>query len=332
MSFGGIEAYDLEGMMAHRGGWWPLRRMAVGALPILTAIAFGIAPAISQAAEPIKTTTTVDVTSVDSSGNVTFTATVSAVDPLSGRGGPITFTDTSNGNSGAAPLTPGVCTNKTCQATITEPSTWFAAGDNVIVASYPGGQPFAPSSATTDLPQTVTCAPGFCSADSISGDQTAELNVQQFNTTGANDVIVLGFDTTPLPCSTPNTGDTVVWSTSDTVDGKTLVYNTFGTAADNAQAAHPIDNATGTGGYVCFRSAIEFTTVDGTPATQLPDGTFAGQLPACAAEGDAAVAANQAVAGSPPCVATASFTTDTDFGDQYSTTVDAPPGDPWMSH
>jgi hypothetical protein len=169
----------------------------------------------------------------------------------------------------------------------------------------------------------------------MAADGSAGLTVQQNNTTGANDVIVLGFDTTPLSCSTPGTGDVGVWSTSDTTDPKTIDFNSFGTAADNAQAAHPIAfNGDTTGAYVCFRSEIEFTTFDGTPATQLPDGTFAGRLPPCVASpiGAAALAPAAAVASGPPCVANAFFTTDSDFGDEYATTIDAPPGDPWVGH
>ena len=65
-----------------------------------------------------------------------------------------------------------------------------------------------------------------------------------------------------------------------------------------------------------------FAAAASTSAAQQPDGSFAGRLPVCN---------NFTNVPNAPCVAAASFS-NSDFGFDYSTTVDAPAGEPTIGH
>jgi hypothetical protein len=327
---------ETECDMGHSGSRSRRRLTRLASLPVAALLLLSIGAASSQAAV-LPTNTTVAISGVGADGSLTFTATVSAVNPLSSMGGPVTFTDTTSSTTlGSAPLGPRLCNPpaKLCTSSITVPSGTVSSGD-VVTASYPGNFLFKPSSGSTQLGEVTSCSPSSsCSAGGMAADDSSSLDVEQFNSTGSTQQIVVSFTTTPLSCTTPNTGDTGVWSVTDLVDAKSIEYDAYGAAADAAQAAHPIPTDAGlaartAAAYVCFDGPTTFTTWSGTPATRQADGTFAGRLPPCPISDSLAAGP---VTGGPPCVSDAQFTTDTDFGDGYFTTVDAPAGEPHMSH
>jgi hypothetical protein len=267
--------------------------LRLGVISTLAAAALCVGPVVDSAAASIIPTYTTVVGStylVSSSETATLTATVKfglLVTPT----GTVKFTDTSNGNAvlGTARLqSPCLLWLKQCTAQLVLSGSKLIAGENVIKASYGGDLVSKPSSGSTyldtpdDAGDDVTCSQYQpCDASGTSPDGTAALNVQAGGSGNpGGESVLISFETDELSCSTPDTGDIGVFDVTDPTVSDFVIMDTFGTDGGNAQAAHPI-GPDGRGGHVCFDSPTPFTTASGAPATQQPDGSYQGVLPAC---------------------------------------------------
>jgi len=288
----------------------------LGLISTLAAAALGIGPAVGSAvAKGLLPTMTVVTSSGITASGATLTATVGTGLLLTPTG-TVTFTDESNGvKLGTVPLTgPCLLSLGSCTATVNIPSSSLAGGVNTIWASYNGDLVSKPSSGIGY--QTLCGQYSYCEAYGSSADGTAALDVQsQGSDNPDGESIAIGFTTTPLSCSTPNTGDVAVWAISDPTAPDYVVMDTYGTSGQNAQNAHPI-NSDGEGGHVCYDSPTPFITASGAPATKQPDGTYEGVLAACV-DGDGGVE-------NPPCYDGGSFNSDGDGA--YETDVVVVPG------
>lgn len=240
----------------------------------------------------------------------------------------VVFTDTTTQTIlGTVKVTKNcVLIKKQCMLSITVPATSLAEGANTITGAYSGGLGTLPSSGSvvvtrTDSNPTVTttCAAGSPQCVTpVDGsvDGTAEATIGTFTTNSENETISVSFQTTELPCSTPDTGDPLVFSSTNAPSEKIVTYSVFGTAADLANDAY------GTAGNICYGSPEQFLTKGFTPPVLGPDGDYYGLLPACVS--------NHVV---PPCTEPASFQPGgEDSEDEYTQTVVVTADDPRMGH
>jgi hypothetical protein len=133
-----------------------------------------------------------------------------------------------------------------------------------------------PEGTQTSCPSTN----GFCDLFASSADGSASGEIFTQTAGSGPTTIVITFETTPLPCTTPNTGDVMAWIVTNAGSFKQITYNIYGTAADNENTAHP------EGDYLCYESPNQFTTASGAPAQQEPNGLYYGVLPVCVGGGD----------------------------------------------
>ncbi|HWF73637.1 MAG TPA: Ig-like domain-containing protein [Solirubrobacteraceae bacterium] len=310
----------------------------LGLISTLAVAALCAGPAVGSAlASGLVPTSTTVVASTDIIGptdSATLTATVQ-LGLLITPTGSVTFTDVTNNTVlGSARLSsPCLLSLKQCKAHLTVIGAQLTGGENLIKATYAGDGLSKPSSGTTHLyaPENagddVTCGPDqFCQASDTSPDGTAALDVQA-GPSSTGESVLIAFGTTPLTCSTPDTGDIGVFDVSDPTSADFVIFDSLGAAGAAAQAAHPIA-ADGSGGYVCFDAPTSFTTASGAPAAQQPDGSFQGVLAPC-------VPTAGAVAN-PPCYDGGSYTPN-ERGGTYETDVIVVPGptqpsDPRIGH
>lgn len=240
----------------------------------------------------------------------------------------VVFTDTTTGTTlGTAKVTKKcVLIKNQCMLSITVPATSLAEGPNTISGAYSGGLGTLPSSGSvvvtrTDSNPTVTTTCPAGSSQCVtpvdgSVDGTAEATIGTFTTNPENETISVSFQTGELPCSTPDTGDPVVFSSTNAPSSKIVTYTVFGTAADIANAAY------GTAGNICYGSPEQFITKGFNPPVLGPDGEYYGLLPACAS--------NDVV---PPCTEPASFQLGGEDGeDEYTQMAVVTAADPKMGH
>ena len=170
-----------------------------------------------------------------------------------------------------------------------------------------------------------TCQTSFCFGASNDGTTDAFISAP-----GASS-ITIGFTTQLMPCSRPNTGDTVIFTATGATADKTVTYDVYGAAADQTNAD---------GGSVCYGSLSPFTTASGQPAQLGPGGLYYGLLQQCTFEGE----------GPPnvPCVQNSYYLPSGECGDaevssppgsggagcpsQYTDVIDTSPGDPQAGH
>ncbi len=266
---------------------------------------------------------------ISATQSATITATVSA-SWRSGLRGDVRFADTTNNTVlGTARLSRCWAWSRSCKATITVVGSALSAGENVVVATYPGGRWSDPSGTGYLYEGTGTaCAAnsGACDAFAASADGSADAFVDTNSPASGTEQIVISFGTTQLPCTTPGTGDLLAFTVTNAGTGqKQIQYDALGTAADNAEAAHP-------NGYVCYESPTTFTTASGAPATQEPDGSFYGVLPMCTYSDSYSEDQGEGPALNPPCLARVAFSNDNEGPDSYSTYVTTTQNDPRATH
>ncbi len=315
------------------------RRIAgfAAASATLLAVAGGVAQQASadttpnSAATPIPTQTVLTASSdtIGLTGSVRITATVYPGIIVTPSGG-VTFRNATT-HSRLGTVKPGrkcLLSNAPCPMSITVRASRFRLGANTITANYSGDIGETPSSdsmvitkGTSDPTVTTTCTAGETQCQTptdTSVDGTAAASIVTFgDITAPTETISLSFQTTPLPCSTPETGDALVFSSTNAPNSKIVTYTVFGTAADVANAAY------GTAGNICLGSTEPFITKGFTPPV-LVDGLYYGLLPACAP--------NNVV---PPCLQPATFTPAGEGGppqDEYAENAIVTAADPRMTH
>jgi len=314
-----------------------IARFAALSATLLTALG-GVAQAAS-AATPSKTkpgppptkyatqtTVTASPSTVASGDTVTLTAAVYpgifVVTPAS-----VVFTDTTTGTTlGTAKVTKKcVLIKQECMLSITVPATSLAEGANTITGAYSGGLGTLPSSGSTVVTRTdsnptvtTTCqagSPQCVTPVDTSVDGTAAATIGTFTENSQTETISVSFQTTELPCSTPGTGDPVVFSSTNAPSSKLVTYTVLGTAADIANDLY------GTEGNVCLGSTEPFITKGFTPPV-LVDGLYYGLLPDC-------VPSNIV----PPCADPATFQSGGESGeDQYTQPAVVTANDPKYGH
>lgn len=325
---------QLEDRSRARGG----RRRSLGLAAAMACAALGLVPATSSAGiVPSKTAVAPSVDVITSTGQPTQAVLTATVTPglLITPTGTVKFTDTSNNVViGTAPVTgPCLILLSRCTAKVTVQASQLVPGQNAIKAAYSGDTLLAASNGTgyiytpASAADQTTCDPLYtCEVQDTSPDGTLYLRVFSENPSSTSSMTALiAFQTQPLACSVPGTGDVGVYNVSDP---SAVVITTISrqdtegqpNVAENAQAAHPITNGdgNGTGGYVCWQQGKPFTTASGTAATRQADGTYQGQLPECTGSNIFVLSPNA------PCVWDSNY----DPGD-YRVTVQAA-GDPRM--
>src|SRR5581483_5315253 len=137
---------------------------------------------------------------------------------------------------------------------------------NTITGAYSGDVAETPSSdsivitkttTTTNPTVTTTCeagSPQCVTPTDTSIDGTAAASIGTFETNPETETISVSFQTGELLCSTPDTGDPLVFSSTNAPSSKIVTYIVFGTAADIANAAY------GTAGNICYGSPEQFIT------------------------------------------------------------------------
>jgi hypothetical protein len=273
------------------------------------------------------TTLTASPSTVATGDTVTLTAAVFpgifVVPPAS-----VVFTDTTTQTTLGTATVKKKCVliKNECMLSITVPATSLAEGANSITGSYSGGLGTLPSSGTvivtrTDSNPTVTTTCEAGSSQCVtpvdnSVDGTAAATIGTFTTNSQDETISVSFQTDELPCSTPDTGDPLVFSSTNAPSSKIVTYTVFGTAADIANAAY------GTAGNICFGSPEKFITKGFGPPVLGSDGLYYGLLPECSP--------NEVV---PPCAESASFQAGGEDGeDEYTQTAVVTANDPRMGH
>ncbi len=302
-----------------------IARFAAVSATLLTVLG-GVAQAAS--AETVtQTVLTASTQTVGTGGSVKITATVYPgifVTPS----GAVTFKDTTT-HSRLGKVQPGrrcLLASDPCPMSITVRANRLKLGDNTITGAYSGDIAETPSSDSivitrtkTDPTVTTTCPAGSSQCVTPideSDDGTAAASIGTFETNPENETISVSFQTIELPCSTPATGDPLVFSSTNAPSEKIVTYSVFGTAADVANQAY------GTQGNVCYGSPEQFITKGFTPPVLGPDGLYYGLLPECSA--------NEVV---PPCTEAASFQSGGEGSeDEYTQTVIVTADDPRMSH
>lgn len=288
-------------------------------------------PAPASAATQTQTQTVLTASSdtVGTTGSVRLTATVYPGIIVTPSGG-VTFRNATT-HSRLGTVKPGrkcLLYEAPCAISITVKASRFKLGANLITANYSGDIAETPSSdsivitkTATDPTVTTTCTAGeqqCVTPTDTSIDGTAAASIATFgDITAPAETISLSFQTTELPCSTPQTGDALIFSSTNAPGQKVVTYTVFGTAADIANAAY------GTAGNICLGSTEPFITKGFTPPV-LVDGLYYGLLPACAP--------NDVV---PPCLEPATFTPAGEGGppqDEYSETALVTAADPRMTH
>jgi hypothetical protein len=251
----------------------------LGLTSIFAAAALCLGPAVGSAAASglIPTKTVVTSSAVTGSG-ATLSATVGTGLLLTPTG-TVSFTDQSNNTPlGTARLSgPCLFSIGSCEATVHISAASLSSGVNTIQASYSGDLLSKPS---VGIGYLTLCGQGsYCEAYGTSADGTAALDVRAGPSQNPDgESVAIGFTTTPLSCSTPNTGDIGVWTVSDPTVPELVVMDTFGTAGQNAQNANPITESSD--GHFCLAQPTPFTTASGAPAIEV-DGMFEGALPVC---------------------------------------------------
>jgi hypothetical protein len=306
-----------------------IARFAAVSATLLTVLG-GVAQAASAETDT-QTVLTATTQTVGPGGSVRITATVYPgifVTPS----GAVTFKNTTT-NSRLGKVQPGrkcLLTSDPCPMSITVRANRLKLGPNTITGAYSGDIAETPSSdsivitrtkTATNPTVTTTCQTGDPDCETgtdTSVDGTASGQISTFNTVGATETISVSFQTTELPCSTPATGDPLVFSSTNAPSEKFVTYSVFGTAADIANQAY------GTEGNVCFGSPEQFITKGFTPPVLGPDGLYYGLLPECSS--------NEVV---PPCVESASFQPGGEGGpseDEYTENVVVTAADPRISN
>lgn len=304
-----------------------IARFAALSATVLTVLG-GVAQAASAETDT-QTVLTATTQTVGPGGSVRITATVYPgifVTPS----GAVTFKDTTT-HTRLGKVQPGrscLLTSEPCAMSITVHANRLKLGPNTITGAYSGDIGETPSSdsivitrtkTATNPTVTTTCQTGDPDCETstdTSIDGTAAAQISTFNTVGATETISLSFQTTELPCSTPATGDPLVFSSTNSPSEKIVTYSVFGAAADIA------DQAYGTEGNVCYGSPVTFITKGFVPPVLGSDGLYYGLLPECSS--------TEVV---PPCTEAASFQSGDEGGeDQYTQTVIVTADDPRMSH
>lgn len=301
----------------------------LGGTPAASARTTGVGGLIAAPVmTPTQTVLSASSLTVGLTGSVKVTATVYPgifVTP----GGSVTFTD-STAHSTLGTVKPGrrcLLASAPCPLSIRVRADRLKKGANTIIGSYSGDISEEPSSgsivitrgATTNPTVTTTCPAGSSSCATPtddSADGTAAASIETLAPNGQTETISLSFQTTELPCSTPDTGDPVVFSSTNAPSEKFLTYTVFGSAADIA------DNDYGTEGNVCLGSTQLFVTKGFAPPVLGPDGLYYGLLPECNSEDVV-----------PPCIESASFQAGDDPAeDQYTENVVVTAADPRASN
>jgi len=200
-------------------------------------------------------------------------------------------------------------------------------GPNTITGTFTGDIAETPSSGSivitrtkteTNPTVTTTCqtgAPNCETPTDTSVDGTAAAQISTLQTVGATETISLSFQTTELPCSTPGTGDPLVFSSTNAPSSKLVTYTVYGTAADIANDTY------GTEGNICLGSTQPFITKGFTPPV-LVDGLYYGLLPDCVPSDVV-----------PPCADPATFQSGGESGeDQYTQPAVVSADDPKYGH
>jgi hypothetical protein len=264
-------------------------------------------------------------------GSVKVTATVYPGIFVTPSGG-VVFKDTTN-KVRLGEVKPGkkcILTDQPCPLSITVRASRLKLGTNTITGTFTGDIAETGSSGSiqitrtrtaTDQTVTTTCTQGetVCQTPTdTSVDGTASASIVTFGgITAPTETISLSFQPTELPCSTPATGDPLVFSSTNAPNSKIVTYTVFGAAADVANAAY------GTAGNICLGSTAPFVTKGFTPPV-LVDGLYYGLLPAC----DPNVVV-------PPCLEPATFTPAGEDGpsqDEYTEDAIVTASDPRMGH
>jgi hypothetical protein len=303
---------------------------AGGVAPVAFAKQSGLGPPPPPPPITTQTGLTASPGTVATDRSVKITATVSpgiVVTPS----GSVIFTDTTTGTR-LGTVKPGrrcLLVKGPCAVRISVRGSRLAPGPNTITGAYSGDIVELPSSGSVIVtrsdsnPTVVTTCPAgspFCITNTdTSVDGTADALIATYETTQATETLSVSFQTTELPCSTPDTGDPVVFSSTNAPSEKYVTYDVYGTAADIANEAY------GTAGNICYESPELFITKDYRPPILGPDGEYYGLLPSCAQVGDA-----------PPCIESASFQEggqpDGPSEDEYTENVIVTAADPRISN
>jgi hypothetical protein len=274
-----------------------------------------------------QTVLTASSDTIGTTGSVKLTATVYPGIIVTPSGG-VTFRNATT-HARLGMVKPGkkcLLSNAPCPMSLTVKAGRFKLGPNTITAAYSGDIAETPSSDSlvitkgdTNPTVTTTCTQGQtqCTTPTDSSiDGTASASISTFgDITAPTETISLSFQTGELPCSTPDTGDALVFSSTNAPNSKIVSYTVFGTAADVANAAY------GTAGNICLGSTAPFITEGFTPPVFV-DGLYYGLLPACAP--------NDVV---PPCLEPATFTEGSEGGqDEYAENAIVTAADPRMTH
>lgn len=296
-------------MRVHSPRTRALRTLVAGA--ILASVTM-VGLTSSSAAGILPTTTT-----VASSGNpalagsqVTFTANVKILGinlgPITPKG---TVTFTYGATSKTAPLSSCIILLTQCTASASFTALPESSSPTTVTAKY-NGDLLAKTSTGTLSQETndpVFClAAEFCDSFLASANGTASMYVNTGGNGGADYNLEMSFQSAPLSCTTPGTGDTGVFNVTDNLVTKSVEYTVYGAAA----------NAIGSSSRVCWFSDQPFDTASGAPAAPVPGG-FEGLLPEC---GDGANPA--------PCVWSWDFYISEGGDPTAYVNVDAPAGDP----
>ena len=279
---------------------------------------------------PTQTVLTAPTDTVGPGGSVKVTATVYPGIFVTPTGG-VTFTDDTT-HTRLGKVSPGrkclLLSSDPCPMSITIHAARLKPGANTITGTYSGGIAETGSSDSivitrvkTNPTVTTTCAQGETQCQTstdTSIDGTASASIATFGEiTAPTETISLSFQTTELPCSTPDTGDALVFSSTNAPNSKIVTYTVFGTAADVANAAY------GAAGNICLGSTQPFVTKGFIPPVFV-DGLYYGLLPACSP--DYVV---------PPCLEPATFTPAGEEGppeDEYVEDAIVTAADPRMTH
>lgn len=289
-----------------------LRVLAAGA--ILAAVTtVGLQP--TSAAGILPTTTT-----VATSGNpalagspVTFTATVKI---LGTNLGPLTPTGTVKFTYGATtvtrPLSSCIILLTQCTASATMTALPESASPTTVTAKYNGDLLSKPSTGTLaqETNDPVAClAAEFCDSFVEAANGSASMYVNTDGNGAADYFLEMSFQSAPLSCTTPGTGDTGVFNVTDGQVSKTVQYTVYDAAA----------TAIGNSSRVCWFSDQPFTTASGAPAAPVAGG-FEGLLPLCFPGDDSS--------NPPPCVEEFDYYISEGGDPTAYVVVDAPAGDP----
>jgi hypothetical protein len=290
----------------------------------------GAATPSAAAPTPTQTVLTASSDSVGTGGSVKITATVYPGIFVTPSGG-VTFKDTTT-HVRLGMVKPGkkcLLRREPCRMSITVHANRLKQGANTITGSFSGDISETPSSGSIVITRgnanptvTTTCAPDSpecVTPTDDSDDGTAAASIGTFEPNGQTETISVSFQTTELPCSTPATGDPLVFSSTNAPSEKFVTYSVFGTAADIANQAY------GSAGNICFGSPEPFVTKGFAPPVLGPDGLLYGLLPDCNP--------NDVV---PPCIESASFQPggegDGPSEDEYTENVVVTAADPRMSN